>query len=63
MRRRRSGSPNAARVRLWQSSKLPDTAYARTFVRSPLNIVSCASCVGLTRPSGYRITTRVFGTR
>ena len=30
--------------------------------RSPLNIVNCASCVGLTRPSGYRTTTRVCGT-
>ena len=37
----------------------------RTRARSPpppLNIVNCASCVGLTRPSGYRTTTRVCGT-
>ena len=52
-RSRSSASPNASRVSRWQSSKLPATAYARTFAASSaLNIVSCASCVGLTRPSG-----------
>ena len=34
------------------ASKLPATAYARTLLFSELNIVNCASWVGLTRPSG-----------
>ena len=35
-------------------------ARERSIALSSLNIVSWASCVGLTRPSGYRITTRAL---
>ena len=40
----------------WQSSKLPLTSRAVTF--SP-KVVNCCSWVLLTRPEGYRITTRI----
>ena len=48
-RLRTLASPNASLVSRWQSSKLPATANARRYLFG-LNIVSCASCVGLTLP-------------